>query len=474
MFFERVYEKGLAQASYVIGCQSTKEAIVIDPKRDIDTYLQIADRENLKITHIAETHIHADFLSGSLELANATGADIFLSDEGGDEWQYKFEHRGLRDKDVITVGNLKLEVMHTPGHTPEHISFLLTDTPASSEPVMMFTGDFVFVGDVGRPDLLEKAAGIQGTMIIGAKQMFNSLKKFKSLPDHIQVWPAHGAGSACGKVLGAVPSSTVGYEKMSNWALKIEDEEHFVKSLLDGQPEPPKYFAMMKKLNKTGPAILDLLEHPLKLNSSDFQRAFREDYQIVDTRDKLSFAGGHIKGSLNIQDNNSFSHWSGWMLDYDKPIILIAPDHRANFLQRALIRIGMDNLKGYISDIEKLENLGMKMEVLNQIDAEELNNNFSDFRIIDVRSYTEFEIAHIPTSVNIHTGYIEKQLDEIPSDEKLVIYCTSGDRSAIAASYLLRNGYKNVFNLSGGINGWKQSGYKISKMNKEEIGITTG
>lgn len=474
MFFERVYEKGLAQASYIIGCQATKEAIVIDPKRDIDTYLQIAERENLKITHITETHIHADFLSGSRELANETGANIYLSDEGGADWQYQYKHKSLKDRDTINVGNLKLKVLHTPGHTPEHISFLLTDTPASPEPVMIFTGDFVFVGDVGRPDLLEKAAGIQGTMVEGAKQMFQSLHKFKTLPDHIQVWPGHGAGSACGKALGAVPGSTVGYEKLSNWALKIEDEQLFIQTLLDGQPEPPKYFAMMKKLNKTGPNILGSIRQPLKLSASEFENALKSGHQIVDTRDRLSFAGGHIKDGLNIQDNNSFSTWSGWMLDYDTPVILVAPDHRADFLQRALLRIGMDNFKGYVCDIEMLEASGMRMEILNQISIEELNNNFSDYKIIDVRSYTEFNLAHIPNSVNIHAGYLEKHLSEIPSHEKLVIYCASGDRSAIAASYLLKNGYKNVFNLSGGINNWIQSGYETEKSSLEELEISAG
>ena len=185
MFFKHIYETGLAQASYLVGCQATGEAIVIDPKRDIDTYLQIAEQENLKITHIAETHIHADFLSGSRELAKATGAEIYLSDEGGSDWQYQFPHIGLKDKDTFKVGNLRFEVMHSPGHTPEHISFILTDTAASNHPIMIFTGDFVFVGDVGRPDLLEKAAGIKGTQEIGARQMFQSLKKFKGLPDHI-------------------------------------------------------------------------------------------------------------------------------------------------------------------------------------------------------------------------------------------------------------------------------------------------
>src|SRR5690606_149116 len=247
MFFQHVYDKSLSQSSYVIGCQATGEAIVIDAQRDTDVYLEIAQQNNLRITHIAETHIHADFLCGSRELAAITGAEMYLSDEGGENWQYQFPHKGLKDGDIITVGNLILAVMHTPGHTPESISFLLTDPPASDKPVMIFTGDFVFVGDIGRPDLLEKAAGIIGTKEVGAKQMFQSLKKFTALPEYVQVWSAHGAGSACGKALGAVHSSTVGYEKIRNWAFQYpDDEKGFIDYLLADQPEPPKYFAMMK------------------------------------------------------------------------------------------------------------------------------------------------------------------------------------------------------------------------------------
>ena len=225
MFFQHIYDKTLAQASYLLGCQKTGEAIVIDAKRDVDTYIDIAKQNNLRITHITETHIHADFLSGSRELAALTDAEMYLSDEGGPDWQYNFSHTGLRHGDVIKVGNLSLKVLHTPGHTPESITFLLTDHPASNEPVMMFTGDFVFVGDIGRPDLLEKAAGLKGTQEIGADQMYHSIKKFQALPDFIQVWPGHGAGSACGKALGAVPSTTVGYEKIRNWALQYGDDK---------------------------------------------------------------------------------------------------------------------------------------------------------------------------------------------------------------------------------------------------------
>ena len=225
MFFQHIYDKSLAQASYFIGCQKAGVAAVIDAKRDVDTYLEIAQANNMKITHIFETHIHADFLAGSRELAALTGADLYLSNEGGPGWEYEFKNIGLKDGQKVQLGNLTFEVLHTPGHTPESISFLLTDNPASKEPVMLFTGDFVFVGDIGRPDLLEKAAGISGTADAGAHQMFKSINKFNALADYIQVWPGHGAGSACGKALGSVPSTTVGYEKARNWAFQYADNE---------------------------------------------------------------------------------------------------------------------------------------------------------------------------------------------------------------------------------------------------------
>ena len=461
MFFKHIYETGLAQASYLLGCQATGQAIVIDPKRDIDTCLEIAEKENFKITHISETHIHADFLSGSRELAKATGAEIYLSDEGGDDWQYQFPHIGLRDGESFKVGNLKFEVMHSPGHTPEHISFILTDTARSNHPSMIFSGDFVFVGDVGRPDLLEKAAGIKGTQEIGAHQMFHSLKKFKALPDHLQVWPAHGAGSACGKALGAVPSSTVGYEKLTNWALSIEDEDQFVKMLLDGQPEPPKYFAMMKKLNKVGPKILGSIPHPGRFSLQQFEKAGKEKVTIIDTRDKLAFAGGHIPGSINIQDNSAFSTWAGWMLNYDEPFLLIARDSRIESLTKALIRIGLDNIIGYVNDVDKIANSGYEMETTKQITVQQLKDKTDDYFFLDVRGYSEYNAGHIKGSVNIQAGYLLDRIDEIPQDKKIVVHCAGGDRSAIAASVLQQKGFDNIYNLTCGMNGWKQADLEI-------------
>jgi hydroxyacylglutathione hydrolase len=465
MFFERVYEKGLAHASYIVGCQSTKEAIIIDPKRDIDTYLEIADREKLKITHVTETHIHADFLSGSRELAAATGAKVYLSNEGGKEWQYQFDHIGLRDGDEIRVGNLILQVIHTPGHTPEHISFLLTDTPTSPEPSMIFTGDFIFVGDAGRPDLLEKAAGMEGTMITGAKQMFKSLKKFKLLPDYIQIWPAHGAGSACGKALGAVPNSTIGYEKLSNWALKIENEQEFIKVLLNGQPEPPRYFSEMKKRNKLGPKILGSTPFPKKLSYDTLDGILNNGHIIIDTRDKISYANGHFSGSLNIQDNNSFSTWAGWMLDYNRPFILVAPDDRINELTRALIRIGFDNVSGYINEYIDTKSKNYKIGTLNLITVEELRNNLSEYQVIDVRGYSEHKIASIPGAINIHAGELDMNLAKLNVNKKIAVHCESGDRSSIACSFLARKGLTEIYNLNSGINGWIEAGYPVEKGN---------
>jgi hydroxyacylglutathione hydrolase len=461
MFFQHIYETGLAQASYLIGCQATGEAMVIDPRRDVDVYIDLAEKNNLRITHVAETHIHADFLSGARELAAATGAAMYLSDEGGAEWAYGFDHVGVREGDHFMVGNLRIDVLHTPGHTPEHISFLLTDTPASDRPVMVFTGDFVFVGDVGRPDLLEKAAGMKGTREKGAHDMFMSLKKFRALDDHVQVWPGHGAGSACGKALGAVPSSTVGYEKIANWALRIDDEATFVRELLDGQPEPPKYFATMKKLNKVGPKVLGGVPHPARLTLAQFDEAVAGGVTVIDTRDKLSFAGGHLPGSINIQDNNAFSTWAGWILDYQRPFLLVASDSRIEQLTRALLRIGLDQLVGYVSDMDRIGDAGHTMRVMEQISVDELQANRDAYHVLDIRGLTEHEAAHIPGALHIHAGYLIDRVAEIPGDKPVVVHCVSGDRSSFATSVLLSLGLRNVRNLTCGFNGWRQAGYTV-------------
>jgi hydroxyacylglutathione hydrolase len=293
--------------------------------------------------------------------------------------------------------------------------------------------------------------------------MFHSLKKFKALSDHIQVWPAHGSGSACGKAIGAVPSSTVGYEKLFNWALQINDEETFVEAILEGQPEPPKYFAMMKKLNKVGPAILGGVPNPAKLNLAQFNEALNKSIRIIDTRDKYSFAGGHIPGSANIQDNSAFSVWAGWVLNYEEPFLLLTSEERIEALTRALIRIGLDNIYGYIDTIDKWTATGKELEILSQISVEELNGilDNSDLQILDVRGKTEFDKEKIPGAVNIPAGYVLDRFNEIDKSKTTVIHCASGDRSSIALSLLQAAGLKNARNLTGGISAWKQAGKPV-------------
>src|SRR5690554_2362989 len=456
MFFQHVYDKSLAQGSYLIGCQATGEAIVIDAQRDIDVYLEIAKQNNLRITHITETHIHADFLCGSRELAAVTGATMYLSDEGGEDWQYQFPHKGLKDGDVIKVGNLSLKVMHTPGHTPESISFLLTDHPATDKPVMVFTGDFVFVGDIGRPDLLEKAAGLIGTKEAGAKQMFQSLKKFAALPEYVQVWPAHGAGSACGKALGAVQSSTVGYEKIRNWALQYgEDEQGFTDYLLADQPEPPKYFAMMKHLNKVNrPLLIEVPKHP-KLSKEQFISAYEKGIKVIDTRNKEDFSKGFIPNSLNIQGNNSFSTWCGWLLNYQEQFILVADDNQMEDLTRKLMRIGLDNIYGYISDVN---DLGLDLETEDIIDIEEFKSYIGNpnAQIVDVRGLTEYQTYQVEGADHVFVGTLPDNLDKFSKDKQIVIHCQSGDRATIAQSLLAKYGFKNVKNYSAGMKEWME------------------
>jgi hydroxyacylglutathione hydrolase len=464
MYFQHIYDKSLSQASYFIGCQKAGVAAVIDPKRDVDTYIEIAKQNKMTITHILETHIHADFLSGSRELAALTGAKKYLSAEGGTGWEYEFPHVGLKNGDFINVGNLKFEVLHTPGHTPESISFLLTDTPASPEPVMLFTGDFVFVGDIGRPDLLEKAAGIKGTQDVGASQMYESLKIFNALADYIQVWPGHGAGSACGKALGAVPSTTVGYEKVRNWAFHYADnKEGFVKYLLTDQPEPPNYFAMMKKLNKSDRPLLTEVPKLKQLNKKELKEALAKGIKLIDARNKADFAKGFIPGSINIQNNNSFSTWAGWFLSYEEPFILLADEDSIDDITRKLMRIGLDNAAGYITSVNSWTDEGGQLEKVNNLSLEEFKTYYqhNGIQVVDLRGATEYNSGHIKGADHIFIGTLLNNIDKVSKEKKVVIHCQGGDRSSIGYSLLAKHGFKNVLNYPGGINEWVASGNPV-------------
>ena len=461
MLFKRFYDDALAQASYLIGCQRTGEAVIIDPLRDPDFYMAAARAEGMKITRISETHIHADYLSGSRELARKTGAELLLSAEGGEGWQYGFaEEDGatlLHDGDSFSVGNIRLDVVHTPGHTPEHISFVVTDGANSEAPMGVLSGDFIFVGDVGRPDLLEKAAGVAGTMEAGAKQLHASITRARQLPDHLQIWPGHGAGSACGKALGAVPTSTLGYEKLVNWAFSHDAEESFVAEVLSDQPEPPRYFATMKRLNRDGPPILGAPARAQSLDASALNDALASDGVVVDLRGKDVFAEGHLPGSFSIPLNKSFTNWAGWLLPYDRSIFFVAVDQdQADRAARALSFIGLDGLVGWFGQ-DALDSRADTLERSESVSVEEANRMIEAGTLaVDVRARNEIVLGRPAGSRPIHLGYLQDHLDTLPTDAPILVSCLSGGRSAIAQSILQASG-RNAINVTGGYNAWHRA-----------------
>lgn len=468
MYFRSFFDENLAQMSYLVGCQQTGEAIVIDPARHIEVYIEAAQQEELRVIAAAETHIHADFLSGARELAKKHDIKLYLSGETGEEWAYQFidelDHQLLYDGDSFQIGKVDFNIMHTPGHTPESLSYVLTDEGAgASEPMGIFTGDFVFVGDIGRPDLLEKAAGDAGTAKTGAIQMYHSLKKFHELQDHLQVWPGHGAGSACGKSLGAVPMSTVGYEKMVNWALQETDEETFVRTLLSGQPEPPKYFGKMKKLNKEGPPLLD--HKPVhKLESTSELDAYKENSVIVDTRQGPDFAHDHYKGSINIAFTQSFTNWAGWLIDYGLDIILGISAENIDVVKKNLESIGLDNVVAFIEPADLIRD-SAQTESYREIDVHELHEDLKEdaYYVIDVRNQDEWDEGRIPGTHHKMLGTLPDRLDELPDGKTYIVHCRTGKRSAIAASILQANGLKNVLNVKGGYQAWATENYPIKR-----------
>lgn len=470
MYFQRFYDTPLAQASYLIGCQVTGEAIVIDANRDIAQYVDAAEAQKLRITHVTETHIHADYVSGSRELAHAAGARLFLSAEGGADWQYAFAAASgatlLHDGSSIKVGNIRLDVLHTPGHTPEHICFLVTDGATATEPMGIVSGDFVFVGDVGRPDLLEKAASVAGTMEAAARTLHASLAKFRALPDWLQVWPAHGAGSACGKALGAVPASTVGYEKRFNWGLEAMTEDQFVQRVLDGQPEPPLYFAHMKRINREGPSLLHGFRRPERLPAARLGELLAGGHVVVDARPTAAFAQAHVPGTINIPLNKSFSTWAGWLLPYDCDLHLIVDDESRALDEavRDLSMIGLDRIAGVFGhDAVGVWAQSAATAQIAQTNATELHDTLlpRGVAVIDVRSQSEWDAGHLPGARHVQLGTLGKRLDEVPRDGVVVVHCQGGTRSAIAASLLANRGYHNIINLQGGYQGWVSVGYSV-------------
>lgn len=471
MFMRMIYDEKLAQAAYLIGCQRTGEAIIFDPERDIDRYLELASANKLRIVAVAETHIHADFVSGAREFAERDGVTVYVSGEGGPDWQSRwldqrttggsYTARRLRSGETFCIGRIDFTALHTPGHTPEHLAYLVTDRGAGAdEPVGMISGDFLFVGDLGRPDLLETAAGEIGAMEPAARTLYHTVQGLSGVPDFMQVWPAHGAGSACGKALGAVPASTVGYERRFNPAVRAAaaDERSFVDFILAGQPEPPLYFARMKRINRDGPAVLGRLPAPPRLSADDLRAVDTARVALIDTRPWDAFRAAHLPGALSFPLDRSFNTDAGSMIGEHEDIVLLVPPPRLDEAVRDLIRIGLDRIVGWCdhADFDRAREGGsLPVASISEVSVDEARELLESgaARSLDVRRATEFAEGHVPGAMNISHTRLASRLSELPASETLLVNCRSGYRSARSCALLARRGHQ-VINLRGGFLAW--------------------
>lgn len=461
MIFERFIVPGLSQYSYIVGEGSA--VAVIDPKRDIDTYLDYADSKSLRIAYVLETHIHADYASGARALAEACGAELCLSGyDEGETFQYAFQHRKLKEGDDLSLGGLTLRTLHTPGHTPEHISFLLSEPRRSSEPLALFSGDFLFVGSVGRPDLLgeEEKQGL-------ARALYASVQRLENLPDGLLVFPGHGPGSLCGAGMAQREQSTLGYERSSNPFLQKQSEETFVETVLSTVLEFPDYYQRMKTLNSAGPPILDGLPGGERIPVKEFEQKQKElDAILLDLRRPEAFGGAHIPGSINIGVGPNLSVWAPWVLPYDRPILLIG-DATTDMetARRALIRVGLDNAVGSLrGGISAWLESGRDQGHVPQASVQELHEVLEQPGrplLLDVRSPGEWKTGHIDGAVHISGGDLPKHLTDLPADKPLYVICGSGYRSSIAVSILARSGRTKPTNVDGGMSAWKNQHFPV-------------
>lgn len=455
MLFRQLFDDQLAQYAYLVGCQQTGEALLIDPERDIDRYLEAVRGEGLRLTAVAETHIHADFLSGARELAETTGAKVYLSGEGGKDWTYRWgagcDVEFLHDGDTFYVGNVRITAVHTPGHTPEHLSFLVTDEGGGQDvPMGIASGDFVFVGDTGRPDLLETATGQQGAMKEGARSLYASVQRFLNLDDYLQVWPGHGAGSACGKALGSVPETTVGYERRANPALEAaqQGEDAFTEYILTDQPEPPLYFTRMKHLNRDGVPPLGALPAPRALPAHELaDRANEPAATVIDARPhREDFMRGHLSGAIYAPFGKSFPTIAGSYVDPESAIYLVVVEEHLEAAVRSLVRVGLDHVEGYLTPqgLAAYGTSGGALDSIPMIDMEalETERQIPGTHVVDVRSLTEYRAGHVPGALLAPHTRLAEHTSRLPHDKTLLVHCGSGLRASSAASLLKRRGFE--------------------------------
>lgn len=461
MYFEQFFIDGLGCASYIVGCEAEGVAAVIDPDRDVQKYLDAAAYRGLAITHIIETHLHADHVSGNTELAQNTGSTIYIHEEG----DVAFDHQPLHDGDMLEIGNIRLTVVHTPGHTSESITLLVSDTTRADSPWMALTGDTLFVGDIGRPDLVgvEAARGLAG-------DMFHSLNdRLLPLDDHIMIYPGHGAGSLCGRSIGSVRSTTLGFERHHNDALAPRPKDDFINYAISDLPEQPGNHKRIKSINRQGPRPLGTVE-PTSLTIQASIPHFQRGAAMLDTRPKNEFVQKHVPGAVHLEADDQLSNRVGFMLPPDVPIVLLL-DAVADYRQvvYSLARVGYDNVVGYLSEgLDVWQALGLPITSgdVKDIEAQELNNliesgNGNRPMVVDVREPWEYQQGHIPGSKLIPLGDVARRLDELDPETPIAVVCATGSRSQTAAAMMGQHGFKNVYNLVGGVTSWMISGLPL-------------
>jgi hydroxyacylglutathione hydrolase len=461
MIFEAFEEQALSQYSYAVGCPAAGEMAVVDPRRDVDVYLDFAAAHGLRISNVLETHIHADYASGARELAERSGAELWLSAyDRGETFEVSFPHREMRDGDEVAIGSVRIQAVHTPGHTPEHLSFLVYDGSRSRKvPLLMLTGDFLFVGSLGRPDLLGEEAKREL-----AGRLYESVRdKLAGLPDGLEIRPAHGAGSLCGAGMSGRSISTLGYERATNPYLDPAlSRPAFVEKILGSVPPFPDYYRRMKRLNSVG-APSRLARPALRaLPPEDFREAVAAGHQVVDLRDPGAFGAGHIPGSLGVGAGPSFLVWAPWFVSYEAPVLLVAPDLAAACqAETELARVGIDDVRGYLlGGIPAWAAAGLPLATVPQVTSEELaerHRSGDGIRVIDLRSPDEWRRGHVPGAVHLPLPELSLRSGEL-GKEPLALVCGSGYRSTLAASVLERAGFPGLHNLTGGMRAWTGAG----------------
>jgi hydroxyacylglutathione hydrolase len=456
MYFKQFYLGCLAHASYLIGSEG--EAAVVDPQRDVDQYLAEAAAQGLQIKHVIETHLHADFVSGHRELAKRAGAEIVFGQKAG----ATFPHRGVKDGDEIRIGNVVLRFLETPGHTPEGVSVLVIDTTVSDQPQKVLTGDTLFIGDVGRPDLVG-SKGYTAEQMAG--MLYDSLHgKLLTLGDQVEVYPAHGAGSMCGRNISKETSSTIGEQRKFNYALKPMSKADFVRMMTTDLPEAPAYFSRDAEINRTGAPALEELPRPAELTPPEVNKLAQQGHLILDVRPAAKFGAGHVPGALNIGLGGQFASWAGSLIALTTPIIIVAEEvTEVDEAVTRLARVGIESVKGFLGGgMYAWDQAGLETGSVAQMPVDELHHQIEEQRglqIVDVRQPGEYNGGHVPGAISAPLAHLKEQAAQLDSARPTAVICAGGYRSSAATSILARRGFKQLFNVVGGTSAWLNAGY---------------